>query len=160
MQSELEYYYANNLRNFDTIMKDTNEEIINVETCDYNCMGYALGTFEWEDLWNYFSCEDEDFSLLETTAKACVQEILNSYTDIRQVIDPKEVDKDEYAIAFRIGYDDYHFIRQNSDGSWSHKRGPQEIENFNEEDVYADVWCCERLCPYVSTIYFFAVKES
>lgn len=44
-----------------------------------------------------------------------------------------------YKIALYKSIDDFHFIRQNNDGSWSHKKGyDQIIERINPEDTLFD----------------------
>lgn len=46
---------------------------------------------------------------------------------------------DGYKIAFYKSIDDFHFLRQNNDGTWSHKKGyDQIIERINPEDTLFD----------------------
>jgi hypothetical protein len=61
-------------------------------------------------------------------------------------------------IAFRIGADDFHFARKNSDGIWTHKPGVNTIREMTEEELFDVAWSKHRNCPYISEIAFFAVK--
>ena len=39
-------FYKNELSNFKTVMKDTNNNLISADQYDYNCMSYAFGIFD------------------------------------------------------------------------------------------------------------------
>lgn len=158
MDYERYEYYLNNLSNFKTVLQDTNEDITYFEEEDYNCMGYALGTFEWEELNSFDVIEEGDFDSLEDVALACAEELSDYFEYLRRIDEPEDVTENEYAIAFRIGYDDFHFLRQTSDGIWTHKPGPCVIQNISEEEVEGSAWCIHRTYPYISTIYYFAVR--
>lgn len=152
-------YYSNNLSNFKTILQDTNENITHFEEEDYNCMGYALGTFEWEELSSFESVDENDFDSLEDVALACVKELNGCFDYLRRIDKPEEATEDEYVIAFRAGYDDFHFLRRTSDGIWTHKPGSGVVQNLSEEEVFGTAWAEHRYYPYISTIYYFAVRH-
>ena len=50
----------------------------------------------------------------------------------------------ERMIAFRIGADDFHFARQNSDGTWTHKPGNSYIREMSKEELLSDAWSTHR----------------
>lgn len=151
-------YYSNNLSNFKTVLQDTNEDITYFDEDSYNCMGYALGTFEWEALDSFVEIEREDPEFLADITLECVAELEDNFEYLRRIERPEDVLDNEYAIAFRMGYDDFHFLRQNSDGSWTHKPGNNVIQTISKEEVFSFAWCPQRFFPYVSEIYFFAVR--
>lgn len=157
MQNERYEYYSNNLSNFKVVLQDTAENIVYFDEDDYNCMGYALGTFEWDEPVNFVSIYEEGYDDVEDVAYRCVEEI-KCYENVRIISSIDELEIDEYMIAFRTGCDDFHFVRQNSDGSWTHKKGSGIIEEIEEKEVFSDIWCAERAYPYISKIYYFAVR--
>lgn len=141
-------------------MEDTNNSIVQYDNYDYNCMGYALGTFDWEELENFYVIgEDKDYSALNKMADDCVNELITNIGYLRLIEDPDDVREDEYAIAFKVGFDDFHFMRRNSDGTWTQKRGKEPIEEVKELDVFAIVWGKQRHYPYISSTHFFAVRK-
>lgn len=150
-------YYSNNLSNFKTVLKDTDEDIIYRDEDDYNCMGYALGTFEWEELDTFFVWWDEEDGkdILEDMILDCVGEIEKRFDFVHCIESPEDVRENEYVVAFKVGYDDFHFMRQNSDGSWTHKRGGSPIEEISEEEVFSQEWGIDK---YISRTYYFSVR--
>ena len=160
-------FYKKELSNFKTVMKDTNNNLIIVDDCEYNCMSYALGVFDdWLglDTFNYSFAEDDsvddiNHELLNDIFFACCNEIEDNF-NVRRLansIDP--IEEDERIIAFRIGANDFHFARKNSDGTWTHKPGCGYIREMPEEELFSEAWCANsRTYPYISEIAFFAVK--
>lgn len=130
----------------------------------YNCGGYALGTFDW-----YAPYADDDDSVsyrnwnndnIVDILEDMVNFILNEFGDyIRQINDLTELEKDENAVAFRIGDDDFHFMLRHSNGHWSHKRGNQHIEKIRKKDVFSPEWINGISITYFSTIVLFAVRR-
>ena len=157
--------YAKTLNNFRTVIKDTNNHITTAFDSEYNCMGYAFGYYDWMDL-DSFCCldayEDEEYengieAELEAMTLDCVQEILKF--GFRQISQPHYAQAHERVIAFRCGYDDFHFARLNSDGIWTHKPGGNFIREMTLDELYGDAWCEHRICPYISKVYFFAIDK-
>lgn len=152
-------FYSSNLSNFSTVLKDTKGKVARAEDDLYNCMSYALGVFnDWLEL-DEFTWTD-DVETLEERAAECAAELewdwgcrpLSSHLDTLK--------KGERMIAMRLGFDDFHFARLNSDGIWTHKTGRGAIRTMSEEELLGENWCSSRMCPYISTVYFFAVKEN
>lgn len=146
-------HYSNNLSNYRTVVEDTKGKVNRYPTFDYNCMGYALGTFQWEELDYFDEYWDED---VDVAAWGCVQELVKKW-GCRLIESPFGNYANERVIAFRMSYDDFHFARLNSDGVWTHKPGCREIREMPEEELFGDAWCPHREYPYVSEIYFLAV---
>ena len=92
------------------------------DSTDYNCYAYALG----ENQWKYVGGSPDavkDFSV----DKVAEMVLMDAQKDGRKmrIIDSYDspIESNEYRIALRTGEDDYHFMIQHSDGSWSHKPG-------------------------------------
>ena len=157
-------FYADELSNFRTVFKDTNNKILTAYQEDYNCMSYAFNVFnDWlciKSFYNSFiegSYDDIDYDYLEDVFEECCIELEERFA-IRRLSGPtSEIYENERMIAFRIGADDFHFARRNSDGVWTHKPGTRTICEMSEEELLSDAWSIHRRYPYVSSIAFFAV---
>lgn len=157
-------FYEKELSNFKTVMKDTNNSIVIANQYSYNCMSYALGVFDsWLSIQafdNSYVYEDDkiDYDYLKEVFWDCCVELEERFA-VRRLIGPKDkLKKNERMIAFRIGADDFHFARKNSDGTWTHKPGAKTIREMTEEELLGDAWSKHRNFPYISEIAFFAVK--
>ena len=159
-------YYSKNLSNFRNVCRDTKNAIIKIDRWDYNCMGYAIGTYEWELLksfrWTPY-CRgihhDEELNMeyMNDILWDCVDEILEKFPQLRLIKRPKELKANEHAVAFRIGETDFHWARLGSDGIWTHKPGNSTIREMSEEEFCGE-WCADlRDDPYISDTIFFAV---
>lgn len=179
MTEEQVSYYQRTLKNYSTIAKETDNKI--EKDLWYNCGGFAVGTFHWLAIDEFMDAEDElidvvtnyreyeddineeDFLRIkedlqfqiEDTAQRCVDELLENYDYIRLIKSYEELEEKEYAFVFRTAADDFHFMRRFSNGQWAHKRGSFEVEEVEEEDVFAEEWS-HGSTPYNSKIYMFA----
>lgn len=156
-------YYSNNLPNYDTVLRDTKNAIIDTIDDSYNCMGYALGTFKWEELYDFIYSEDlpskKSQHLIKESFKACRRELIRDYK-LRPISSPKRARANERVIAMRVGADDFHFARLNSDGTWTHKLGSRHICVMTTEELYEKKgWSLHRKHPYNSKIAFFAIRR-
>lgn len=157
-------FYEKNLSNFKTVTKDTNNNLITADRFEYNCMSYALGVFDnwlYLDAFRYSFIENDydeiDYDLLENVFYDCCTELEKRYA-VRRLSGPNAtLAANERMIAFRIGADDFHFARKNSDGTWTHKPGENYIREMDEDELLDDAWCTHRHYPYISDIAFFAV---
>lgn len=157
-------FYRKELSNFKTVMKDTNNSLVIANQYDYNCMSYALGVFDswlcidaFEHSFNYD--EDEvNYEYMDDVFYDCCIELEERFA-VRRLSGPNaNLTESERMIAFRIGADDFHFARKNSDGTWTHKPGRDYIRTMSEDELFDVAWCKHRHCPYISDIAFFAVK--
>ena len=156
-------YYTKNLSNFLNVCKDTNNAIITQSRWEYNCMGYAIGTYEWETLEHFtWTPIDHDTGKLDMDYMCdvlwdCVDEILEHFPKMRLIRSPREIQSNEHAVAFRLSETDFHWARLGSDGIWTHKPGNSTIRVMNE-DEFCGEWCVGlRPDPYISDTIFFAV---
>ena len=96
------------------------EEYTPISDPSFNCYAYALG----EDEWRYVGGSQDAVSNFDVNAVG--EMVVNDVTQSGMGIRPlsafdSPIEADEYRIALRTGESDYHFMRQNSDGTWSHK---------------------------------------
>lgn len=157
-------FYEKELSNFKTVMKDTNNNLVTAKQYDYNCMSYALGVYnDWLSIWAFdnsyvYENDEIDYDYLDDIFWDCCVELEERFA-VRRLTGPKaELKENERMIAFRIGADDFHFARKNSDGTWTHKPGSNTIREMSEEELFDVAWSKHRNFPYISEIAFFAVK--
>ena len=145
-----------------------NEEKRNENTAwtdEYNCAGYALGTFNWllpydEEDREIIKENEFDFDLFESTQIYTVENftkyLLKTFNNLRVIEYPSQAKDNEEVIGMRIDYNnlDFHFIRRKLNKKWYHKIGGCNITKFNEENVFKPLWCNR----YNSEIVFFAKK--
>jgi len=143
-------FNTNNLRNED-----------NTYMSDYNCGGYALGTFSWycpsedEDAWGMFEHRSQEE--MEVLTAECVAVMLDDFKDLRLIESMDDLRKGEYAIAFRVSSDgDFHYVKQFYGKWWRHKRGSGQIFRMSEADVFNTIWCGR----YDGPLVLFAKKVS
>jgi hypothetical protein len=129
-------------------------------------MSYALGVYDsWLDLKSFdhsycdYECDDIDYDYMHDVFVECCLELEERY-GLRRIADSEIVLNDnERMIAFRVGADDFHFARKNSDGIWTHKPGSGTIREMTKEELLGKAWSDQRAYPYVSEVAFFAVIE-
>lgn len=123
----------------------------NTHYSDYNCAGFALNTFSW-----YCPHDDDYGSLYEPSwyemingtlddyeiTEICVNHMLKDFSDLRRIENLCQLQKGEYAIAFRIGREsaDFHYMKQ-INGKWYEKMGGSSIlKCVSEEEVFSISW--------------------
>lgn len=154
-------YYQKNLSNYRTVQKDTGNILTKKRDYEYNCYGYAVGYYDWLDLNDFcYLADEEDWDELEIMAADCAMEVEHAIIGCRQIVDPSHAKSNERVFAMRVGYDDFHFARLNSDGVWTHKPGSNTVREMTEDELYGDEWCSFREYPYISTVYFFAMPKT
>lgn len=129
---------------------------------DYNCGGYALGTFSWYLPFSKEESEyyDEEFFFIDTTEvtavrlEKCASYIVSEIPWARRIQTIEECDQDEYAVAFRFGGGDFHFLRQLKGDVWKGKSGALGFTIYSQESVFRSDWNCR----YNSPIVLFACK--
>ena len=139
------YCYDEILNNRDLFNNERARNIHNTDTHLYNCAGYALETFSWYcpygnyDLFSLLC----DFDELEEITKMTVSYMLKDFEGKLRVISSlKELEKNEYAIAYRVSSDgDFHFMKK-ARTRWHHKRGSTPtILTESEDNVFNSIWC-------------------
>ena len=134
------------MRTFDDFNLDHKRNVRNTNFRDYNCMGYALGTYSWlfayledgeTDPFNYGVDKEEQ----EEVLMSCARYLLDNFPlvpitreEAYNIHSKKEI------VAFRIAEYDFHFMVRRKNGSWYHKMGSTSICRINKEKVFAPVW--------------------
>lgn len=163
-----------NDKSYFNLDREHNEQ--NMNTLDYNCAGYALGTFTWIllDAFDHgydlsFDDGDEDImkKIEDYVARMednCVEEIVENFEGlVRPISVLSELHEDEYAVLFRVSYDDegyiddFHFVKRHHDGHYSHKPGSAPITEF-EGDPFDGAWANSWL-DYNAPIKILAVND-
>lgn len=125
---------------------------------EYNCGGYALDTFSWycpyaENVDLFDELEDYDSAL-----ELFTNQMLQDFPDMRVINNLDEKNKDEYYVAFRVGEDDFHFIKGYSKYMWFSKMGSSaRIERMTLSEVFDKPW--GSWGQYDSKIVLFAKKR-
>lgn len=139
----------------DSLNFENRRNIKNTQKNRYNCGGYALGTFSWycpygeefDAQARYDGCDyfytnmpkEELDKEADTFADNMVKEFNGK---VRIIQDIKDLKGSEYAVAFRTGADDFHFVKRTKGGQWLHKRGGYwRIERMSKKDVFSAEWC-------------------
>ena len=149
-------YYGKDLFNTQKV-----RNAANTEDWEYNCAGFALGTFSWycpsydEDAWGWF--EDWSWGFMEEVTQMAVNKMLRDFANLRLIRSMREVRPYEYAVAFRVSSDgDFHYVRQIEGNVWQHKPGGGHIRFMEETEVFSDGWCNDR---YDGPLVLFAMGE-
>jgi len=141
-----------------------------------NCYGYALGEEKGKCVGGSQGAVT-DFDV-DKVAKMVIKDVHDMGRSIRPIDSyDSPVTSNEYRIALRTGAEDYHFMVQHSDGSWSHKPGitpTQLIQGKNPSEVSWDAPIIDwswyettghvRITDYVrnyysSEIVYFAISN-
>lgn len=130
----------------------------------YNCGGYALGIFNWycphdeDDIDNFFGPFPRADMTVEEKLEFTLNYMLSEFKDLRVIKGIEELEQDEYAIAYKIGYHDFHFAKRLDDGTWLHKPGGLGIRKMEKEELMSDVWVSGST-QYDSRTVFLAKKK-
>ena len=146
--------YAND----DAFNTKNRRNVRNTITREYNCAGYALGTFSWY-------CPDEEgeygygwnWSLKgrkRKYMKNAIEKMLAEFPNLRRINTVKQCGVNEYVIAFRLAENDFHFMKRGQNGVWYEKCGCGSIHRVPQEDVFARNWRGR----YTGKIVLFAMK--
>ena len=115
-------------------------KLSNTNKSHYNCGGYALGLFNWFIPWteelddqirgrDLVRSKDNYEEFLTTCVKYMVEHL-----PVREINSLNELEKREYAVAFRLAIDDFHFIKRGFNGVWYDKQGWCPSINTHTED--------------------------
>lgn len=122
---------------------------------EYNCGGFALGTYKWE---RPFPTSWETQKYFPFRFEKGIYILANSLRErfpVRIVTSFHYISSNEYPVLFRVGARDFHFMRYNSlMDNWIHKMGNSSyIEVYN--NPFKETW----LHRYDSQLIRLAVKK-
>ncbi len=109
-----------------------------------NCYGYATNTNEW--------------LLLKKPYENGFEEIVKKHPEWK-VVSKKDIQWGKEYVAFRYGGGDFHFMKRDKFGHWSHKPGGTAVCQISKKEVFADVWQNTYL-TYDGPLYLFEVLNS
>ena len=144
----------------DPLNNNNTRNIRNTDKFEYNCGGYALGTFTWycprakhEYVRYSFESIEEAYEITMHAVAHMVYEFEGKLRMIRKMSDLR---RDERVVAFRLASDgDFHYIKKTMCG-WYHKMGSSHfIERMSEHDVFNTEWCGR----YDGPIVLLAIKK-
>ena len=167
IQEQVEYY-SNSLRNFSNVCKDTGNAIITHDDMWYNCFGYAIGTYDWEDCEDFIDYSEFSYAALKDLSEEymlnenlmiMLDYLLERFTTARRIFCISDATSAERVIAMRVGLDDFHFARLGSDGIWTHKPGRGCVREMTDEEFWSDCWCRETAFHYTSEIILIALPK-
>lgn len=129
--------------NYDMYNSKKKRNLKNTDRNFFNCGGYALNTMNW-----YCPYEEHksfcgmviEMGIIEAT-KYMMNFILEDIPNIRLIQEVSELQENEYAVAFRICGDDFHFLKRGKNGIWYQKMGAKHYLNtMSATEVFSDRW--------------------
>ena len=136
--------------NHDPLNKRGSRNIRNTDKADYNCGGYALGTFSWylpsrtrkeyTDIMGHADIGDMD-TALTLASEAIVNELPGwSIVPFTLVMERKYSPKDYEVVAMRFCYYDFHFWKLGRNWNWYDKMGCCGRINRHAFNAVRNVW--------------------
>lgn len=136
--------------NHDPLNKRGSRNIRNTDKADYNCGGYALGTFSWylpsrtreeySDIMGYADIGDMDVALT-LASEAIVNELPGwSIVPFALVMERKYSPKAYEVVAMRFCYYDFHFWKLGRNWNWYDKMGCRGQINRHAFNDARNVW--------------------
>lgn len=118
----------------------------NPDKWDYraNCMGWALKIKDWVHMDRHNDISHDD----------CARLFMRQ-TRLKLVQKKDMVMGKEY-IALRVNTHDYHFMRRNASGHWTHKQGGQSVKTISQKEVFGKGWYRQGE-PYFGKIWLFEI---
>ncbi len=157
---DIEYEFNSKDMRKDYLNLSRHRNPYNTAPAEYNCGGFALGTYSWyapydTSVWHSYNAILFIKIFESDILWDCVEWMLKEIPGLRLIDKENEVKPYEVIVLFRIGNGDYHFVRKVGD-IYLHKRGSHhEIEVMDKEEVYSEMWCDQ----YDSDIIMFALDE-
>lgn len=136
--------------NHDPLNMRGSRNIRNTDKADYNCGGYALGTFSWylpsrtreeySDIMGHADIGDMD-TALTLASEAIVDELPGwSIVPFALVMERKYSPKDYEIVAMRFCYYDFHFWKLGRNWNWYDKMGCRGQINRHAFNDARNVW--------------------
>ena len=171
--------YLFKIFNYKELLHETSNSILTLDRYDYNCGGFALGTFDWyvpssyeEDYDNetieqievtdirqeYYNSRLDHYDACDEIANYFIKNMCNDLIGVREIEAESELKENEYLVAFKAAIDDFHYARRLSNGRWFHKMGSCEITEIQETQVYDDTWWLRMTCGYNGRLRLLAVQ--
>lgn len=137
----------------------------NTDIDDYNCGGYALGTYSWYCPYGRVWADrfDTKYKPLKNHKREfmriAIRTLLEDFPNLRKIHLPDEATPNERVIALRLADHDFHFMYRGLNKVWYQKMGGTELQRVPKAQVTARAWNNYHGEPtYKGKIVFFAMK--
>jgi hypothetical protein len=153
-------------KNDDELNRKGYRNATNTDIDDYNCGGYALGTFSWycpyHDIKWAHIWERGGRSLRghkKEFMRQAIETMLEDFPNLRRIHFPIEATPNERVIALRLADHDFHFMYRGLNKVWYQKMGGTELQRVPKAQVTARAWNNYFGEPtYKGKIVYFAMK--
>ena len=105
-----------------------------IDNINLNCYGYALGIDLWLELGHIYGYSLDFNNINPIMAECAIQKDAKKLKLRIQKVSRKSLPipkEGQWLIALYIREDDFHCVRQDSDGEWSHKPGEEPSEKLH-----------------------------
>jgi hypothetical protein len=153
-----------------SILKEIGNDFANMDYDRYNCGGFALGLTIWYKPYNYDLADKvddirDDYCEGYIDYLECCETLSDIYVnymtkepDCREILKENELRDDEYLVAFKASWDDFHYARKIGE-NWYHKMGSSKVQRISEEEVYSNEWWAGMPCNYCGDLRLLAIKK-
>ena len=158
-------YRRTDIKNAPTILYYTSAQLTALDNLTYNCYGNGAG--------KQIRTNPSGYYIGQSTSDvyAAVVNDFGGANNVRQLSSiNSSITSDEFRVAVKCGSQDYHFIRQLSNGTWYNKSGTTVGLVVSQAIVESPVWYARYMKDGVPTVdysvsydditIYFAVKKS
>jgi len=130
----------------------TNKPYVDYDFCQPGYLG-GVGKDSWRDYDNIIETSKEIINSARRDLRKLGYKLLK--TTYKKYIP----DENCWKVAFCMADDDYHWFRQNDDGTWSQKRGAFEVTNRDHSrNIIHNPETCNR-GKYTTFVGFYLIKK-
>lgn len=158
-------YRRIDIKNATTILNYTSAQLTALTNYTYNCFGNGTGKQVYTNPSGYYRGQST------ADVYAAVVNDLGGPNNVRQLSSiSSPINSDEFRVAVKCGSQDYHFIRQLSNGDWYNKSGGTTGLVVSQSIVESSVWYARYMKDGVATVdrsvqyddvtIYFAVKKN
>ncbi len=158
-------YRRTDIKNATTILNYTSSQLTALNQYTYNCYGNGAGKQIRTNPSGYYTGQST------SDVYAAVVNDLGGSNNVRPLASiNSSIASDEFKVAVKCGSQDYHFIRQLSNGTWYNKSGTTEGLVVSQAIVESSVWYARYMNDGVPTVnysvsyddetIYFAVKKT
>jgi hypothetical protein len=112
-----------------------------------NCMSWAIqDPTDWYNLEGYLALSHEKVAEMFGKQHNC------------KLVQKQDMKFGKEYIALRITIHDFHFMRRNATGHWTHKQGRYAVKTISQKNVFAREWVRDFGINYGGPIWLFEVR--
>lgn len=150
------------------LLREVGKELLGRDQMEFNCGGFALGTYNWYlpyeyDLWDEWQEQVEEQTAdydeqCDLMADKCIC-FMERDQVCREIWTEDDLRPGEYLVLFRASPEDFHYARRLSNGEWWHKMGNNDIRQISEDEACGDMWWRNFAWEYGGRTRLLAVKQ-